>query len=88
MDPSSSRHPTIPDLKRDVLDAQVALDRGDLRTVRKKLRRLTDPTIEVPAELSEDVAKLERTVKSDPAAIALAIGCVIFFMIVLFQYVV
>ena len=91
MDPSSSRHPSQPsgsDLKRDVLDAQVALDRGDLRTVRKKLRTLTDPGVEVPAELVAEVAKLERTVKSDPAAIALAIGCLIFFMIVLFQYVV
>ncbi len=88
MDPSSSPHPSAPDLKQEVLDAQVALDRGDLRTVRKKLRTLTDPGIQVPAELSAEVAKLERTVRSDPAAIALAIGCLIFFMIVLFQYVV
>jgi len=88
MDPSSSRNPSSSDLKQEVLEAQVALDRGDLRTVRKKLRTLTDPGIQVPAELRSDVAKLERTVKSDPAAIALAIGCLIFFMIVLFQYVV
>jgi len=88
MDPSSSRHPSNPDLKQEVLEAQVALDRGDLRTVRKKLRTLTDPGIEVPAELVPDVAKLEKTVKADPAAIALAIGCLIFFMIVVFQYVV
>jgi hypothetical protein len=87
MDPSSS--PTSsPDLKQEVLEAQVALDRGDLRTVRKKLRTLTDPGIQVPLELRGDVAKLERTVKNDPAAIALAIGCLIFFMIVLLQYVV
>jgi hypothetical protein len=88
MDPSSSRHPSSSDLKQEVLDAQVALDRGDLRTVRRKLRTLTDPGVEVPAELVAEVAKLERTVKSDPAAIALAIGCLVFFMIVLFQYVV
>ena len=88
MDPSSSRNPTSSDLKQEVLDAQVALDRGDLRTVRKKLRTLTDPGIEVPVELRSEVVKLERTVKSDPAAIALAICCLVFFMIVVFQYVV
>jgi hypothetical protein len=88
MDPSSSRQPSEPDLKQEVLDAQVALDRGDLRTVRRKLRTLTDPGIHVPDELVREVAKLERTVKSDPTAIALAIGCLVFFMLVLFQYVV
>ena len=87
MDPSSSTNPR-PDLKQEVLEAQVALDRGDLRTVRRKLRTLTEPGIDVPAELQSDVAKLERTVKSDPAAIALAIGCLIFFGIVVLQYVV
>ena len=88
MDPSSSRQPSDPDLKQEVLDAQVALDRGDLRTVRRKLRTLTDPGVHVPDELVREVAKLERTVKSDPAAIALALGCLAFFVIVVFQYVV
>jgi hypothetical protein len=88
MDPSSSRTPSSSDLRQEVLDAQVALDRGDLRTVRKKLRTLTDPGISVPVELRPEVVKLERTVKSDPAAIALAICCFAFFVLVLFQYVV
>ncbi len=85
MDPSSSR--TDADVKQEVLEAQVALDQGDYRTVRRKLRRLTDPGIVVPVELRAEVAKLERTTQNDPAAVALAAGCLVFFIIVVLQYV-
>lgn len=74
-------------LRDELLDAQVALDQGDLRTVRSKLRRLTDPSITVPAELRTDVERLERSVKSDPVAMVLAGGCLVFFGLVVWAYV-
>jgi hypothetical protein len=74
-------------MKSELLEAQVALDQGDYRTVRRKLNRLTNPGFAVPEDLRSDVERLEKSVKSDPVALALAAGCLVFFAIVVWQYV-
>jgi hypothetical protein len=70
-----------------LLDAQVALDQGDFRTVRARLKTLTDPSITVPPEIREDITKLERSVATDPYARYLALGCLAFFVIIAVHYV-
>jgi hypothetical protein len=84
MDPSSS---STPQVKKEILACQVALDQGDYQTVRKKLRTLTNPGFAVPEDLKPDVERLERTVKNDPAGMVLVIACACFFLLVCLQYV-
>jgi hypothetical protein len=90
-DPSSSllsSSDSSTKLKAELLDAQVALDQGDLRTARRRLKTLSDPNIPIPAELRDEVTKLSRQVDADPYVRYLAAGCLLFFLIVALRYVV
>ena len=90
-DPSSSALAASSEqsaLKAQLLDAQVALDHGDLRTVKRRLKTLSDPNIPIPADMRADVTTLERAVNSDPYVRYLAAGCLLFFLIVALRYVV
>jgi hypothetical protein len=83
MDPSSSSER----IRKDLLDAQVALDQGDYFTVKRRLKTLTDPSIQVPTDLREDITRLERAVAPDPAVKYLAAGCLAFFVVITVHYV-
>jgi hypothetical protein len=74
-------------IRQELLEAQVALDQGDFRTVRRKLSRLTDPGMPIPAEVQPEVDALRRTMKNDPVAMLLAAGCLVFFVLVVWHYV-
>jgi hypothetical protein len=74
-------------VRQEVLDAQVALDNGDYHSVRRRLRRITDSGMTVPPELQEDVTKLQRSIGTDPAMKYLAIGCLLFFLVITWHYV-
>ena len=91
-DPSSSfvssSHASSDQLRTDLLEAQVALDQGDLRTARRRLKTLSDPNIPIPAEMRDEVTKLSRQMDADPYVRYLAAGCVLFFLLVALRYVV
>ena len=88
-DPSSSsaKPSESAALRQEILEAQVAIDQGDYKTVRRKLNRLTDPSMLIPAEIKPEVARLEKSVKADPVAMVLAGSCLVFFALVVWHYV-
>ncbi len=68
-----------------MLDAQVAFDRGDFATVKRRLRPILDE--DTTSEIRRDACALMARVGNDRAAVVLTIGCVIFFLAVVAQYV-
>lgn len=73
------------DPREQLAAARAAYERGDYRAVRAAVRPLIAG--DVPDDVRKEARDLYGRVKADPAAIALALACVIFFVVIVIKYV-
>lgn len=66
-------------------EARSALERGDHQTARQVLEQLLTPSI--PAPVRQEAQSLASRLGFDRMALALTAGCLLFFLLVVYRYV-